>query len=170
MRRHGFFSSLPHAHNLSTQFNLTLALPNFLSSPLHPSPPLSCPHSHRMIFTTKYVRVRLTNIKCFFVTCATQDGIWTAFSHPLLTYYMDSGSAPYASRATSYPRQEHDTFAFLPPFSISTLIGILKKNDLLSLICASGLPTTIYQKKLNQINFCASKHLHPYFGPTHARL
>jgi len=42
------------------------------------------------------------------------------------------------------PRQQHSTFAFLPPFSISTLIKILQKNDSLSLIRVFGLPITIY--------------------------
>jgi len=125
MRRHGFFSPLPHAHNLSTQFNLTLVLPNFLSSPLPPSPPLSCPRLHRMIFTTKYVRVCLTNIRCFFVTYVTQDGIWTAYSHPLPPSHLEPGNVPYASRATSYPRQPHDTFNFLPLFSISSLTKMI---------------------------------------------
>jgi len=46
-------------------------------------PPLSCPRLNRMIFTTKYVRIRLANTKCFFVTYVTQDDIWTAFFHPL---------------------------------------------------------------------------------------
>ena len=124
MKRHGFFLPLPHAHNLFTQFNLTLALPNSLSSPLPPFPTLSCPRLHQMIFTAKYVRVRLTNIRCFFVTYVTQYGIWTAFSHPLLPSHMEPGNVPYASRATSYSRQQHDTFAFLPLFSISTLIKI----------------------------------------------
>jgi len=92
--------------------------------------------------------------KCFFVTCATQDGIWTAFSHPLLPYHMEPGSAPCAPRTTSYPRKEHDTFAFLLPFSISTLIGISKKNDSLSRICASGLPTTIFCSLRRATNVC----------------
>jgi len=34
-----------------------------------------------------------------------QDGIWTAFSHPLPLSYMESGNVHYASRATSNPRQ-----------------------------------------------------------------
>ena len=123
MRRHVFFSPLPHAHNLFTQFNLTLALPNSLSSPLPLSPPLSCPRHHQMIFTTKYVRVCLTNIRCFFVTHVTQDGIWC----PLLPSHVEPGHVPYASRATSYPSQQHNTFAFLPLFSISTLIKIPKQ-------------------------------------------
>jgi len=121
MRGHEFFSPPPHAHNLFTQFNLTLVLPNSLSSPLSPCPPLSCPHLHRMIFTVKYAIVCLTNIRCFFVTCVTQDGTWTASSHPLPPSHMEPGNVPDASRATSYPRQQHDTFAFLPLFSISTL-------------------------------------------------
>ena len=157
-------SPFPHAHNLFTQFNLTLALPNPLSAPLPPSPPLSCPRLHRIMFTAKYVRVRLTNIRCFFVTYVTQDGIWTASSHPLPPSHMEPGNVPYASRATSYPRQQHDTFAFLPLFSISTLIRstISKKNDgSTPLICVSRLPITIYQKKM-----CLSKHAHPNFSPT----
>jgi len=39
---------------------------------------------------------------------------------------MEPGNVPYASRATSYPKQQHDTFAFLPLFSISTLIKTSK--------------------------------------------
>jgi len=66
--------------------------------------------------------------KCFLVTYVTQDGIWTAFSHPLPPSHMEPGNVPYATRATSYPRQQPDAFAFLPPFSISTLIKILKKK------------------------------------------
>ena len=116
MRKHGFSSPFPHAHNLFTQFDLTLALPNPLSSPLPPSPPLSCPRLHQMIFTTKYVRVRLTNIKCFFVTYVTQDIIWSTFSHPLPPSLMEPGNVPYASRATSYPTQQHDTFKASPSF------------------------------------------------------
>ena len=43
--------------------------------------------------------------------------------------------SPYASHATSYPRQLLFTFAFLPLSSISTLIKMLqKKNDPLPLI------------------------------------
>jgi len=42
---------------------------------------------------------------------------------------MKSGNAPYASRATSYPSQQHYTFAFLPPSSILTLIEILQKKN-----------------------------------------
>jgi len=58
-------------------------LTNFLSSSLPPSSPLSCPRLHRMIFTAKYVRVRLTNIRCFFVTYVTQ----LAYGLPPLTPY-----------------------------------------------------------------------------------
>jgi len=78
--------------------------------------PLSCPRLHRMIFTVKYVRVCLTNIRCFFVTYVTQHGIWTAFSHPSPPPHMEPENVPYPSRATSYSRQQHDTFAFLPLF------------------------------------------------------
>jgi len=78
--------------------------------------------AHRMIFTAKYVRVRLIKVTCFFVTYVTQNGISTAFSesHPLPPSHMKPRNVPYASRATSYPRQQHYTFAFLPPFSISS--------------------------------------------------
>ena len=49
---------------------------------------------------------------------------------------------PYAFRTTSYPKQQHDTFAFLPLFSIST---ILEKNYSPSLIRVARLTITIYQ-------------------------
>ena len=122
IERHGLSESFPHAHNLFTYFNLTLALPNPLSSPLPPSPQLSHPRLHQMIFNAKYVRVRLTNIKCSSVTNVTQDGIWTAFSHPLPPSHMEPGHVPYASRATSYPGKQHDTFVSVPPLSVSNLI------------------------------------------------
>jgi len=143
MRRHGFSQPSPHAQNLSTHSNLTLALPNPLSSQFPPPSPLAPCHPPRMISIVKYVRVHLTNIRCSSVTYVTQDGIWTAFSHPYSLFHMESGNVPYASRATSYPRQQYCTFTFLPPFSISTLIVMLQINDLLSLICVSKLPITI---------------------------
>jgi len=59
--------------------------------------------------------------------------------------HMESGNVPYA---TSCPRQQHSTSAFLPPFSTSTLNKILQKNDSLSLIRVSGLPITIYLKNI----------------------
>jgi len=83
-----------------------------------------------MIFTAKYVRVRLTNITCFFVTYVTQDGVCTAFSHPSPPSHMEPGNVPYASHATSYPRQQHNTFAFLSLFLISNLIKISKKDEI----------------------------------------
>ena len=79
---------------------------------------------------------------------------------------MESGNVPYESRATSYPRQQHNTFAFLPLFSISTLIKIFRlgnKKKSPSLIRVSRLPVAIYQKKI-----CTSKHFHPQQAP-HAR-
>jgi len=124
MRRHAFFSPRPHAHNLFTKFNLTLTLHNCLSSPLPPSQPLSCPRLHRMIFTAKYVRVHLTNIRRSSVTYVTQNGIWTAFSHPLPPSHMEPANAPYAPRATSYPRQQHDIFAFRSSFPYDCRFGL----------------------------------------------
>ena len=118
----------------------TLCLPRSLPPP--PSP-LAGFQTHWMISTVKYVRVHSTNIRCFSVTYVTQDGTWTAFSHLLSLFHMESRNAPYASRATSYPRQQHSTFAFLPPFSISTLIKIFQTNDSLSLIRVFALPITI---------------------------
>jgi len=50
MRTNEFSEPFTNAQNLFTQSNLTLALPNPLSSPLPPSPPLSCPRLHLMIF------------------------------------------------------------------------------------------------------------------------
>ena len=111
-----------------------------------------------------HVRVRLTTIKCSFVTDVTQDGIWTAFSHPLPLCHMDSGNAPYASHATSYPSQLLSTFAFLPPSSISTLIEILpKQNDPLPLIRFAGLPITNKKKYAKK---STSKHSHQNNGNT----
>ena len=37
----------------------------------------------------------------------------TAFSHPLPSSNIEPANVPYASCTTSYPRQQHDTFAFL---------------------------------------------------------
>ena len=51
-----------------------------------------------------------------------QDGIWTAFSHSLPLFNMDSGNAPHVFLAISFPSQLLSTFAFLPPCSILTLI------------------------------------------------
>jgi len=169
MRRHGFFSPLPHAHNLFTQFHLTLSLPNSRSSPLPPAPPLSCPRLHRMMFTAKYITVCLTNIRCFFVTYVTQDGIWTAFSYLLPPSHMEPGNVFHASRATFYLRQQYDTSAFLPLFSISTLIKISEKNDdFPSLIRVRRLPITIYQPtksvffQTSPPEFRLHTHVHAY--------
>ena len=90
--------------------------------PLAPFPP------HQTTSIVKYVRAHLTNTRCSSVTYVTQDGIWTAFSHPLPLFHMDSGSAPYVSHATSFPCQPLSTFDFLPPSSISTLIKMLPKQ------------------------------------------
>jgi len=121
---------------------------------------------HRMISIVKYVIVHLTNIRCSSVTYVTQDGICTAFSHPLPPSRMEPRNVPNASRATSYPRQKHSTFAFLSQFSISTLIKILQKKmtliNILQKICLAitnpHFRSTHYhstkQKK------CTSKHSH----------
>ena len=72
------------AHNIFTQLNRTLTYPDPLYPPLPPSPPLFYFPLPRMMFTVKYVRVHLTNIKCsrVFVTYTTYaDGVWTASSH-----------------------------------------------------------------------------------------
>jgi len=164
MRRRGFSSPFPHAHNLFTQFNLTPALPNLLSFPLPPSPPLSCPRLHRMIFTVKYVRVCLANIKCFFVTYVTQDGIWTAFSYPLQPSHLEPGNVLDASCATSYPRQQHNTLVFLPPFSISTLIKILHKNKKMTFL--SVIPFPDYPIPFTKKKTCTSEHSHTNYRPT----
>jgi hypothetical protein len=76
-------------------------------------------------FEETNARAHLTNTICSSVTYVTQDGIWTAFSHPLPLFHMDSGSAPYVSHATSFPCQPLSTFDFLPPSSILTLIKML---------------------------------------------
>jgi len=59
--------NLSHMHTNYLLNSISLSpskLLNPLSSPLPPSPPLSCPRLHQVIFTAKYDRVRLTNIKC----------------------------------------------------------------------------------------------------------
>jgi len=94
-------------------------------------PPLSDDIPFPLHLTTsivKYVRAHLTNTRCSSVTYETQDGIWTAFSHPFPLFHMDSGNAPYVSHATSFPSQLLSTFAFLPPSPISTLIEMLPKK------------------------------------------
>ena len=58
----------------SIQPHSRLAQPPIL--PSTSPPPLSCPHPHQMIFTAKYVRVRLTNIKCFKVLCDICNAGW----------------------------------------------------------------------------------------------
>jgi len=179
--------NLPHMHTtLSTYSNLTIALPNPLSPPFPPPSPLAHLPPHRTISIAKYVRVYLTNIRCSSVTYVTQDGLLSAFSHPLPLSHVESGNAPYASRATSYPSQQHCTFALLPPSSILTLIKILqfflyynffynffciilireKKNNSLPLIRVSGhlFPFT-FQKKHTKKTY-TSKHSHPNSGPT----
>ena len=61
--------------------------------------------------------------------CDIRNAAWhlSSFSLPLPLSHMDSGNTPYAPRSTSYPSQQHSTFAFLPPSLISTLIRILQK-------------------------------------------
>ena len=120
--------NLPHMH----------ATYLFTSSPLSPYP-TPCPTPFPPLFpldlfpprlttcTVKYVRAHLTNTRCSSVTYVTQDAIWTAFSHPLPLFHMDSGNgnAPYVFLVTSCPSQLFSTFAFLPPSSILTLIKML---------------------------------------------
>jgi len=72
--------------------------------------------------TAKYARARLTNVKCSFVTYVTQDGIWTASSHPSPPPQLGFGNVPYVPPSSFYPRQPHDTADSLLPFSTLTLI------------------------------------------------
>ena len=112
----------------------------------------------------KYVRAHLTNTRCSPVTYVTQDGIWTAFSHPLPLFHMDSGNAPYVSHATSFPSQLLSAFAFLPPSSISTLIKMLpKQNEPLPLLRIAGLGYPLPQKKNQNIYYFQT--LPPAFWP-----
>ena len=86
---------------------------------------------------------------------------------------MEPGNAPYAPRATSYPRQKHDTFAFLPTFSISTLIktNISKKSHNMTCYHETALPDYHYhlrfnidhlpfRKKMSEFRF--HTHMHAY--------
>ena len=118
----------PNLRNLYIRFNLTLALPNPLSRPFPPLFPLAPFPSYLTTSIVKYVRAHLTSTRCSSVTYVTQDGIWTAFSHPCPLFHMESGNAPYVSHATSFPSQQLSTFVFLPPSSILTLIKILHKK------------------------------------------
>ena len=123
--------NLPHIHAtylFTVKFTLTLALPTPLLNPFPPPFPLAPFPPHQTTSIVKYVRAHLTNTICSSVTYITQDGIWTAFSHPLPLFHMDSGSAPYVSHATTFPCQPLSTFAFLPPSSISTLTKMLPKK------------------------------------------
>jgi len=97
MRRHGFSWPSPHAHNLSTNSNLTLALTNPLSPPFPPPSTLAPFPPYRTISIVEYVRVHLTNIRCSSVTYVAQEGISTAFSHPLPLSHVESGHVPCAS-------------------------------------------------------------------------
>ena len=146
MRRHGFCQPSPSPRNLSIHFTLTLALPTPLLTPFPPPFPAPFP-PHQMTSIVKYVRAHSTNTICSSGTYIRQDGIWTAFSHPLTLSHMDSGSAPYVSNATSFPSQPLSTFAFLPPSSISTLINMLSKNKKTTCFySAPGLPLTTTKK------------------------
>ena len=118
----------------------------------HPFPPpfpLAPFLPHLTTSIVKYVRAHLTNTRCSSVTYVTQDGIWTAFSHPLPLFHMDSGNAP----ATSFPSQLLSTFAFIPPSSISTLIKMLPKK-LTPYHCSAlpGYPLPQKNKKTNITN------------------
>jgi len=141
-------------------------LPSSLLLP-RPLPP-------RMMLTTKYARVRLTNAKCSSVTYITQDGIWIVYSHLSPPSQLGLGIVPYVPFTT--PRQQPETFTSPPPFSIPTpikhrlarnkkakqdhilkilafsfqlptLLSREKKILLLSLNHIPGIPTTIYQFK-----------------------
>ena len=113
--------------HLIYKFNTTLAQPDLLT-PLPPSPPLPRFLLSRMILTVKYVRVRLTNVKCSFVTYVTQNGIRTISSHPSPPSQFGLGNVRYVPFATPYPRQQHDTSSCPPQFSIPTLSKHPKKR------------------------------------------
>jgi len=137
----------PYARNLCIHFKSTLALPNPLSLPFPPPFPLD-PFPPRLTTSTvKYVRAHLTNTRCCSVTYVTQDGISTAFSHPLPLIHRDSGNAPYVSLATSFPSQLLSTFAFLRPSSILTLIKML--HTTMTPCNSSALQGYPLQKKKN---------------------
>ena len=135
-------SNLPHMHTTDLFTPISLSPYPTLCPPCSPPFPLAPFPPHLTTSIVKYVRVHLTNTRCFSVTYVTQDGIWTAFSHPLPLFHMDSGNAPYVSHATSFPSQLLSTFAFLPPSSISTLTKMLHKKMTRYHYCVAGLPIT----------------------------
>jgi len=80
-----YMGSLNHSHVHTTYSFNPIPLP---ASPTTGTPPPFLPPQllrlllPRTMPTAKYARACLKKIKCSFVTYATQDGMWTASSHP----------------------------------------------------------------------------------------
>ena len=80
-----YMGSLNHSHVHTTYSFNPIPLP---ASPTTGTPPPFLPPQlprlllPRTMPTAKYARACLKKIKCSFVTYATQDGTWTASSHP----------------------------------------------------------------------------------------
>jgi len=136
----GFYNNKP---NRTSHSNLSLALPNPLSPPVPPPSPLALPPPHWTISIVKYVRVHSMNIRCSSVTC---NAAWhmVCLLPPLTTIPHGIWKCPLCLPRHFLPHTATLLLAFLSPFSISTLIKILQKNDSLSLIRVSGPPITIY--------------------------
>ena len=126
MRRDGSSQSFLHAHNLFTQTYSRLTQPPILPTTCIPatiliSPPPDDIHCQVCQSPFDEHKVLVSDI------CNTGLHM-DCLLPPLTTTQLGPGNAPYESRATSYPKPSHDTFAFLPPFSILTLIK-KRKHD-----------------------------------------
>jgi len=112
--KHGLTLPSLHAHNSSTQSNLTFPNnnPQPLPGPYRPSSsPLPAPPL--MIHNARCVKVPLTRKKCFSVTYVTPVGIWTASSPPSPPSLQGYGNVPCAPLLTPHSRVHCDTSATL---------------------------------------------------------
>ena len=106
-----------------SQMHTTYLLNSISRSPYPtPCPPLYLPPHHYFVLVSPGWLGCSLNIKCSFVTYVTQDGIWTAFSHPSPPSQLGPEIIPYLPLTTPYPRQQHDTFATPPQSWILNLI------------------------------------------------
>jgi len=115
-----YMGSLNHSHvHTAYSFN---PIP-LLGSPTTGTPsPFLPPQLTRLLLprtmpTAKFATACLKKIKCSFVTYATQDGMWTASSHP-------QPPSQWEMLPTPHPRLPYDTSAFHHPSSILTLLGL----------------------------------------------
>jgi len=112
--KHGLTLPPLHAHNSSTQSNLTFpnTNPQPLPGPYCPSPP-PLPAPPLMIHSVRCVKVPLTRKNCFSVTYVTPVGIWTDSSPPSPPSLLGYGNVPCIFLLPTHPRVHCDTSASL---------------------------------------------------------